>query len=251
MRTLGSRGRAGNAMFQYAFLRGYALSIGADIQTPDWWGRKVFPVAAADPLIDRMLPQTHCDSVTHRAGLPLFYFRGLTDIDVQGYMQHQAFLDTYSRAQALNWFKVSPEFDKYCPQSDAYSAMHLRRGDYTNDPHFRRLYCTVSELSYQRAIKQFGIPTPVIHIYEGAGAPIKELEDLGVPWLRDWLFLRGASHLLRSNSTFAWWAATLGNGKVYSPVVGKKVGHQTVPFVCGNHPNTAGVFPNQSDLVLQ
>lgn len=233
-----------------------------DLQTPDWWGRKVFTVAAEDPLIDRKLSQTHCDSVVHHLKLPLGYFIGQTDIDLNGYFQHQVFLDFYSRRQVREWFRLKPEWELAMrgvkmlsaygwDKKQAYSAMHLRRGDYTNDPAFQKLYCTVSEQSYEKAKDKFNLPKPVIVIYDGWKEPVSALKSTGLEWLVDFLALKNASHLLRSNSTFAWWAATLGNGRVYSPVVGNKVGLQTVPFVEGNHPNTAGIFPNQSDLHLK
>lgn len=256
---LGSKGRAGNSFSQWAFARGYAKAVGAELQTPDWFGRRIFPEAAAEPLIDRVLPKTHCDSVCLQIGLPLGYFFGKTDIDLDLYAQHQVFVDFYTRAQVRNWFSLFSYFEFYAPLkalTGPYSAKHLRRGDYTNDPTFARLYCTVSDESYDQAVKQFNIPLHapgnILRVCDGGpGREFDNLRAIGVGWLPDWLVLRDADHLLRSNSTFAWWAATIGHGKVYSPVVENKVGLQTVPFVFGNHPNTAGVFPNQSDLTLK
>lgn len=259
---LGSKGRAGNAMFQFAFAMGYAKAMGCDLLTNDWWGRRVFPAAAALPVIDLSnLPKTHCDSVCHllRPALPLDYFMGRTDIDLDGYYQNQKFIDFYSRKQVREWFKLSSEFEGYAPlkeQTGPYSAKHLRRGDYTNDATFQHLYCTISDESYDTAVKTFNIPPfapgHILRVCDGGPArEIDKLRAIGVGWLPDFLVLRDADHLLRSNSTFSWWAGALGNGMVYSPVVDNKVGLQKVPFVIGNHPNTAGIFPNQSDLHLK
>lgn len=256
---LGCRGRAGNAMFQFAFAKGYAKAMGCDLQTNDWWGRRVFPAAAELPLIDRRLPQTHCDSITHQIGLPLGYFIGTKDIDLNGYFQHQCFIDFYSRSQVREWFRLFPEFEFYAPDKSVtgpYSAKHLRRGDYTNDPVFKKLYCTVSDESYDQAIRTFDIPLHrpghVLRVCDGGSArEFEKLKAIGAGWLPDFLVLRDAAHLLRSNSTFSWWAGALSDGKVYSPVVEARVGLQHVPFALGNHPNTAGIFPNQSDLWLK
>lgn len=253
MSSLGWRGRTGNAFFQYAFLRGYAKAVGAEIQTPDWWGRRIFPVAAADPLIDRDLGPTICDSLCGQRNLPMNYFFGATDVDLTGYFQHQMFVDFYTRKQIREWFKIVPDLGLYAPVnlcSPPYSAKHLRRGDYETPP-FNKLYATVSDESYDSAVEQFNIPAPIIPVFDGCFSPTQHLVDLGVPWLSDWLTLRDADHLLRANSSFSWWAAACGHGKVYSPVVEKLVGHQTVPFVFGNHPTTAGIFQNQSDLTLR
>jgi len=249
MSSLGSRGRAGNAFFQYAFLRGYAKTFSCDIQTPQWWGRNVFPVAAADPLIDRVLPKTICDSVDPMMGR----FVGKTDIDLFGYFQHQMFIDFYRRWQVREWFAIKPELYLYSPaeRSDGpYSVKHLRRGDYETPP-FNKLYCTVSDESYDNAIEKFNIPGPISTVCDTGAGAFKTLTDLGVPWLCDWLMLRDADHLLRANSSFSWWAGTLGNGKVFSPVVENRVGPNTVEFVEGNWPNLAGIFHNQSDMHLK
>lgn len=258
--NLGKKGRAGNAMFQFAFAMGYAKAMGCDLLTNDWWGRRVFPAAAAIPIIDLSnLRKTHCDSVCHLLSppLPLDYFFGQTDIDLNVYAQHQLHINFYSRKDVREWFRLNPELEAFAPNAKNFlSVKHLRRGDYTTDPTFQRLYCTVSDESYDQAIKTFNIPEPIIPVFDGCdrgmrAISVKYLAELGVPWLHDWLLLREAAHLLRSNSTFAWWAATLGNGKVYSPLVEDKVGNQTVSFTEGNWPNTAGVFKNQSNLHLK
>lgn len=251
---LGKKGRAGNSFFQWAFAKGYAKAMGADLQTPDWFGRRIFPEAAADPLIDRVLPKTHCDSVCLQMGLPLGYFFGKTDIDLDLYAQHQVFIDFYSRSKVREWFKLFDYLEYFAPSNISehpYSALHFRRGDYAMDPTFQKLYCTVSDNSYNQAVELFRIPIPIMSIFEGSAPEVLELTRLGVPWLTDWLRLRDAGHLLRSNSTFSWWAGTLGHGNVYSPLVENKIGLQHVPFVEGNWPNTAGIFKNQSDLFLK
>jgi hypothetical protein len=87
-------------------------------------------------------------------------------------------------------------------------------------------------------------------VFDGWKSPPAEL-PADMKWLDDFLFLRGAAFLLRANSTFSWWAACLGSGQVYSPVVGERVGWNLVEFAKGNHSNTAGKFKNQSDLYLK
>lgn len=238
--------RMGNACFIYAFAKAYALKHKCQLQCPEWFGRKLF-VNAGDPMIKSSLPHTELDADLRA---PLNYFFGRVDIDLKGYFQHQTFLDFYSRAQVREWFKLKPEFENYSKFS-GHSAAHIRKGDYVNDPGLARLYCDISEKSYDRAIEQFRIPQPVFRVQEGWRAPHPELQKQGIGWLSDFLLLRDAAHLLRANSSFSWWAAAIGSGKVYSPMVEDKVGRQEIAFTEGNWPCTAGRFRNQSALHLK
>jgi hypothetical protein len=60
----------------------------------------------------------------------------------------------------------------------------------------------------------------------------------GLEFVTDFFALLNAEVLFRANSTFSWWAATLGHAqKVYSPVVDGLSGYQTnVKFIEGNWP---------------
>jgi hypothetical protein len=242
--------RFGNALFIYCFARGYAEHMGAELQCPDWIGRKLF-VNATEPPITRNLRWTELDSISK---LPLGYFMGQTDIALRVFAQHEVYLDYYTRAKAREWLKLKPELEFYTSSPSmpdtAYSAAHVRKGDYTLEP-FCNYYCEVSDESYAKAIEQFDIPEPILRVQEGARTPPPELEAVGLGFLPDFLLLRDATHLLRANSSFSVWASWLGNAKTYAPVVEDKVGLQTVPFVFGNHPCTAGRFKNQSDLHLK
>ena len=245
IRELPTMGRRGNQLFLYCFAKGYALHHRCELQVPDWWGRKVF-VNAQEPLITVHLPQTELDGFSSKR---LGYFFGQTGIDINVFGQHQCYLDYYTRTYVREWLKLKPEWERYAPPS-IYSAMHIRRGDYLHTGH-RDHYCEISEASYARAIEQFQIPKPVIRVSEETSVMPLDWPDPSLAWLPDFLILRNAAYLLRANSTFSWWAGTLGYGQVYSPFVHTKVGLHDVDFVPGNHENTAGVFPNQSDLNLK
>ena len=240
--------RFGNACFIFCFAKGYAEAMGAELQVPEWFGEKIF-VNATEPRMKVNLRWTELDAISK---LPIGYFFGQTDIAIRAYCQHQDYLDYYTRAKAREWLKLKPEFEAYAPKmGQPYSAAHVRRGDYVHDPFVSANYCQVSDESYERAIEEHNIPEPIYRVQEGARTPPPELVAQGLSWLPDFLLLRDATHLLRANSSFSWWAGTLGHGKVYSPVVEDKVGLQHVEFVEGNHPCTAGRFKNQSDLWLK
>lgn len=252
IRELNSIGRSGNQLFLYVFARAYAKAHGATLLVPRWFGQKLF-VNATEEMIDENTPKlqaTESDSTSKR---PLNRYFGKVDIDLRVYAQHQVYLDYYTRTQCREWLKLKPEWELYSPSfqnQPPYSAMHIRRGDYVT-PEFCDRYCEVSRASYTRAIKQFGIPKPAVEVSEEMAQVPDNWPDASVSWLKDFLVLRDAAHLLRANSSFSWWAAVLSHGKVYAPVVDKKVGLQDCDFVESNAPTTAGVFANQSDLNLK
>ena len=81
-------------------------------------------------------------------------------------------------------------------------------------------------------------------------------------FLPDLALMMRAKVLLRSNSSFAWWAATLGdNERFLSPDVSKVDANagiaglfraeQHVPFVEGNHPAMCWGWPFLSELHLK
>lgn len=246
VRDLNNVGRFGNQLFTYVFAKAYAERMNCELQVGNWIGRQIF-TNANEPLVTVRLPQIEPET----NGKPLGYFFGQQNIDIKIYAQHQKYLDFYSRSQVQKWLAIKPEFDCYAIDEPVYSAAHLRRGDYVNNPWMRTKYCEVSETSYNVAIKKFSIPSPLFKVFEGWRPPFQELDKRGLGFLPDFLALRNATHLLRGNSSFSVWASWLGNGKTYSPIVGTKAGLNDCEFVEGNWPCTAGQFSNQSDLHLK
>lgn len=254
MSTLGTRGRWGNQLFQYCWMRAMSEKMGATLHLPhDWIGRKLFDVP--------FWPDKGCASCRRRIDLDAALVNGTFDqwlgrldgYDVLTYAQHQRYLDAYTRAQAKSWLTLQPEWVDYEDKlltrfPKDYAVCHVRRGDYEIDP-FCRLYATISEGSYLSALKKFSIPEDALWIQEGWREPSGQVKSVGMPWLDDFLIIKNAKTILRSNSSFAWWAATLSDARVYSPLVESRVGRQDVEFVAGNWPKTAN-FPNQSDLRL-
>lgn len=252
IRELNSIGRFGNKCFLYVFAKAYAKAHGAELLAPDWEGRKLFVNATEELITDKTpsLSQTEMDNVTKR---PLNRWFGKVDIDIRCFCQHQFYIDYLTRPMCREFLKLKPEWEVYSPSAQShapYSAMHIRRGDYVT-PQFCDRYCEVSRASYMRAIKQFKIPKPMIEVSEEMALVPDNWPDASVSWLKDFLVLRDAAHLLRANSSFSFWAGVLSHGKVYSPVVDKLVGLQDVLFIEGNHACTAGIFNNQSELHIR
>jgi len=212
-------GGFGNQLFQYALARAYAEAHRAVLLTPAWIGQKVF--ALTDPPLDYSLPRAAFDEIPN----------GRINVILHGYFQCQRAMDLMSRLRLRAWFRLRSEWQQRFTTRPAIAA-HVRRGDYIGN-----IYCLVSESSYAAACLKFGYdPTRITWIQEGNKQQIQDLVDAGVPFLEDFLLLANADVLLRANSSFSWWAGTLGRGRIFSPLVEDRVGPQDVEFIEGNWP---------------
>lgn len=226
---LGTMGRFGNQLFQYAAARKFAQLSNSVLLTPEWVGERLFEnVSHPRP---RNLHRYPSDVIPW----------GRTNLDLYGYFQFDESVSRLSRRELREWFKFKNEWTERFPKKRPfYVAAHLRRGDYTTQHAVH--YCTVTEKSYIDACKTYGISeADVIWVREDAPEIDPELESKGLGYLPDFFTLLNADIILRANSTFSWWAGVLGNAKTYSPIVGSLVGSHDVPFVEGNWPQMVDV----------
>jgi len=100
---------------------------------------------------------------------------------------------------------------------------HKRRGDYLSFPD---VFGVVTDLSYEKAAIKYGFDPSQALILDDSRDPAY--------WLNDFFIMMKCTNLFRSNSTFSWWAATLGNCAVYSPIVEDKKRIIEVDFAEGN-----------------
>lgn len=202
---LGNQGQFGNQLFQYAYARAYAESIGAELQTPDWIGRKLFE-DVKEPIMS-----------------------SVGEIDLVGYFQGQEHLSLLSRPKLKKWFRFANPIR--VPKHDL--VFHKRRGDYLDYPDF---WGVVRDDSYNKAALQFGLnPEDAVILDDTRPADLM---------LVDFFIMMNCKILLRANSSFSWWAATLGTCEVYSPVIGTQTGWIDVPFVAGNQSGTCKDVPD-------
>lgn len=264
----------GNRMFQYAFARSYAERHGFELHTPPCVLQQIFEIN--DPPALRNLPLVAGDHSRNGISFGVGDRDGDFDITLTGQRQHQEEL-TYTRSDAKRWFKLRPEIEdlvKNVPSMEVVA--NLRRGDYT---YSCNPFVVVSEQSYFDACDQFGIDKGKMYFLNGeTHYQVPEI-NVSRPWvnlnpeeqgkldaparldfLPDLALMMRAKILLRSNSTFAWWAATLGdNERVFSPDIrevtpasdGLYRPAQHVPFVEGNHMPIAWGWPFLSELHLK
>lgn len=214
-------GRAGNQMFQYAFCKAWSQQHDLELHVQPWFGNPLFGLNDP-PLID---------------GLPKKSEEELSpddcNVSFEGYGQCQRCL-IYTRTQVREWFSIQKQWTSIIPVPSNSVMAHLRRGDYLS----LATYPVVSKSSYDRAMTQRGYnPKDAIWLSEENPTKIEGLPNEFSQWLPDFYLMMNASILFRANSSFSWWAATLGHGRVFAPVVdGKWGGTHDMEFVEGNYP---------------
>lgn len=228
MPTIGVKliGRFGNKLFQYAFGRAYAEAMGCTLETDPWIGQRLFGLS--DPSISAERTVVGEEIVQTMA----------VDVNIECYAQSQQCADLYSRDMVRKWFTFVPEIADKLPKEIPEVAIHLRRGDYWDAG-----YPIVGIESYLIAMRQFGYQAKNVTICSEENPSLSSLPQ-DIDYLSDFALLMNAKVHFRSNSSFSWWAATLGHGLVFSPVIDglvSGVSHNRVPFVSGNHPRLADI----------
>ena len=258
-------GGLGNRLFHYSFARAYAERHGCALRTKPHVWQHVFDLPDSLPPIDGEVPR--------RDTYAFHEWDGETDINITGMAQHQKNL-IYTREQVRSWFRLKPELAKLVKNVPSLPLVaSLRLGDYC---YACNPFAWVDKQSYLDCCGEFGLDTDNLYFLDGeqhyripeipVSKPWVQLSDAeketSIDFLPDLALMMRARVLLRSNSTFAWWAATLGYcERVFCPDVSKVnpalgiVGGvrvpQLVPFVEGNHTPVCHGYHYLSELHLR
>lgn len=236
MSSLGSNGRFGNQLFQYAFMKFYSLRHGLKMAVPDWSGRKLFGLK--DPSSDRLaLPElafngfSDADTALWDAADPPL------DVDFFGYFQeipscwqmHRSLLKTLFALPA----RESKALDQWCAEITGNGrreliAIHVRRQDYLQFdlPQFqiipeqwyvdwlRDLWPTLSNPVLFVATDE--PDTVIAHFAEFSPKSLADLPRSRLPdHVLDFEMLRRADYLAICNSSFSRMAAILAKETQY------------------------------------
>jgi len=219
----------GNQLFIYAFARAYAEKHGFEFRCEPWMGERIFQLNDL-PFLAGM---------TNRSDVELDKWDGESNITINGYAQRQPCL-IYSRADARRYFQFRPEIQALLNRVPTFEMCgHLRHGDYLGVPGF----VAIKHESYCKACSDYGFNPDDLHFVSQENAcVIPELTTMGLGFLPDFYQLMKAKILFRANSTFSWWAGTLGNAeRIFSPNVEGILGSDGVlrdaPFCDGNDEN--------------
>lgn len=234
------QGRFGNNLFTYAFCRAYAENHGLELQTDPWIGQKIFGLT--EPPIDPELYCLHRDENTLKDGEQNVLFRS--------YCQQQKCL-IYTKRDCLRWFHFDKEMNdrlaSHIPIKKRLAMGHRRVGDYAGYG-----YPLVSANSYDRKFQELGIKDRYTMLTEESPIVVPGFEG-ELSFLPDFWAMCHSALLLRGNSTFSWWAATLNEfGETWCPDIDGLEGgkEHLVEFQRGNHKKFANLH-FVTDLALQ
>lgn len=203
-------GRWGNTIGQWAFGWSIARRLGCRFQCPHWLGEDVFNIRRT-PITPQRLKECKVDEIPTQP-----------DRSIHGYFQYQKAFDCMRASELRKQLTVKTQYaERWVRPRKFYIAAHLRRGDYLK---LRDRYAVVHRCAYERAILAAGYDlADVIWVSDeepfGTGIYVPNLA-----FLYDFLTIQNADVVFRANSTFSFWAAALGKGKVYSPRVSEQVG---------------------------
>jgi hypothetical protein len=255
-------GGMGNQMFQYAAARRLAHVLGAecqlDVSSFDVYRRRPYAldaflvkgefakredVASLNPLLQRGAFGRLSLRIKHRLGLP----RGWTvlfenslrplnnavlnasgNVYLAGYWQSEKyFLDIEDTIR--DDFRIAHELDENAREVAARIescesvAVHIRRGEFINDPEASRLHGTCSAAYYQRCFDYLAGRIGRVHLFVFAEDESWARKNLKIsfpaeyvpyrPENESWQNMRLMSlcrHHVLANSTFSWWGAWLG-----------------------------------------
>lgn len=207
-------GRLGNQLFQYAHARAHAERDGLELHVQPWVGKQLFE---------------NCQDPEPN---------GSEEVVLSGYFQRQEHL-IYTRQDCLRWFKLKPEHTKVLGVGFETVIAHRRVGDFLSCG-----YPVVSTWSYLNAVEKWELPNCKLNIVSDEFPTIVRGYDGELSCFPDFYRLMTAQWVLRGNSSFSWWAATLNpHQRILSPMIdGLRGGvEHDVELLPGNWPRLSNL----------
>ena len=231
MSQLGRQGRFGNWLFQYMFLKCYALKHNLQVQTPHWPGHELF--GCDDRLITATLPAYHGDTGQDAPATPLLQRpETIASVDFVGYFQYPTrvyapyrdFIRRLFTPQPGLAAKLEQGVRHVVPEGRTLVGLHIRRGDFGED----QFYITPTAW-YLELLEQLWptLDNPILYIASDEPGKIvpdfadyrpRTARDLRVrlphaPYFLDFYVLTQAHVLAIPNSTFSFFAALLNRNQ--------------------------------------
>lgn len=217
-------GGLGNNMFQYAIAR-----IVADIKNYNFEATNIDQLVHYFPRVsnikDRLCVDDNLLKVGYESSSGNVQYFDLNEIlnhngkiEFKGFFQKQSYYKNH-----LDLLRNIFWYDDAChaKPADGSLVIHIRLGDYAQlnwqlDPDVYLKIIEKANIKYSKCYVITDEPTnPILSKFN----ILPNLQIVNSDVLQDLTFLRRATYLIISQSTFSWWGAILGNQeKVYAPV---------------------------------
>jgi hypothetical protein len=233
--TLGSYGRLGNQLFQYAFLRTAALRLRTKFYCPKWDGDSIFELQDDYDRVNAPSGIIHFFNPSPQAGYVPEALSIQDNTEIQGYFQSEKY---YQNKQLVRrWYTFKDEIVDTVTKSyrsipvQEYISFSLRIDNDFANADFRRGYPLYPISYYKKALSAINLDSPILVFSD---RPDRAREFFASLQNRELVFvdnLNGPQQLylmtqckanVITNSTFAWWGAWL-NAHIESTVVAPSV----------------------------
>lgn len=225
-KDLGSYGRLGNQLFQYAFLRTKAEKLKTQFYCPEWIGDNIFTlndVSIKTQYFDTSFNYTEFGNGFDRNSLEL-----KDNTNVIGYFQSDMY---FSSNDVKKWFSFNESMfnevtKKYSDIDFANStALHIRLGDYTTP---QLVFYTPRPEYFKKALQFIGTKNKVLVFSDDALKAKKYMKGVRADFIfiennkdyEDFYLMTKCRNLICSSSSFSWWAGYLnayGDKKIVMP----------------------------------
>lgn len=141
---------------------------------------------------------------------------------IDGYPQRYSYYGPYQE-KIKQWLFIENEFLYEKPSPDDI-IINVRLGDFVSlgrDLPMNYYLKILKKETYKNAIVICDEPNhPYLDVLKKEGCIIKDNFEYGkMKFLADFVFVKNSKKTIISNSTFSWWAAYLGDGIVYLPLL--------------------------------
>lgn len=245
MNSIGTNGRFGNQLLQYAFLRIYAREHDLNVVTPDWIGRDLFDLD--DPFPTQQLAHVDEEETDFFASLNRTQPIALANKDISGYFAGTTAKWSGRTAEFRSLFKPTKKIHQILDAAlneirgagRTLVAIHLRRGDFGAGKFWiapTTWYAPWLETIWDQ------LESPILYIATDDSSTVADFakfkplqldslakEIAGAEFYLDHFLLSVADHLAISNSSFSFTAAML-NERAATCMRPDQVQSRLVPF---------------------
>lgn len=238
MSSLGSNGRFGNQLFQYAFLNLYARRYGLQVRSPSWIGQTLFgirdmPIRRKYPVVDeKWIPRKEQLLTSETSPYVNADFWGYFQLHTRHYAPYRDYIQSLFTPVPQIEGKLASGVEKLRGMGNTVVGLHIRRGDYlSRQDHeiYGKLHFLTPASWYKTWLNSVWgtLDRPVLFVASDDPAAAGEFGEFNpitsgslVPpfpeagFYPDFYILSQCDVLAISNSTFSYAASMLNRGGV-------------------------------------